>query len=266
MFHVQCPLGHTLEIGPEHFGQRMLCPICQAVVFTPTPPMGKAPYAKYEVECPQGHILRVKQKYLNKEVRCPACQGVVIMKPEVVLTASGATLGATAPHLLTSRKPIPKPKKPAPPKPPPARQPPPQTRQPTPPPPSMPLTPELATDSLERPQLPTVPSPASAGRTVSDYDDLELEIIDTQLKIDMNAEAAPTKPGPRGGTRREMSSGRIPEPPPRSPAPALSTEDIQVTCPNGHLLAVERQYEGQQVQCPICQAVLQVPLPPYVEE
>jgi hypothetical protein len=269
MFHVQCPLGHTLEVEPAHVGERLFCPICQAVVYAGLPKPGQLPTAKYEVQCSQGHILRVKQKYLDKEVRCPACQEMVSMKPAMLLTVSGMTLGVAAPQLIAKlAKPKKKKAKPKPPAPPTGVS-------------NVPLVPEVV-ESLDfvPPQRPG----KSSGQTIPDYDNLELEIVDTQLKIDMGAQAAPTASGPRTPRLPDTSSGRIPAPPPRKPsleevqrlsesdlvkiqqAPSVPSEDIEVTCPNGHILAIERQYEGQHVQCPLCQAVLQVPTQPSVED
>lgn len=267
MFHVQCPLGHTLEVEPSHVGERLFCPICQAVVYAGLPKPGQLPTAKYEVQCSQGHILRVKQKYLDREVRCPACQEMVSMKPAMLLTVSGATLGVTSPHLIAKlSKPKVKKRKPKPDAP--AQ---PQAVS------NVPLVPDIV-ESLD---FVPPPRPAkSSGPTVPDYDNLELEIVDTQLKIDMAAEAAPAAAGPRTPKLPDQSSGRIPAPPPRRPnaeeAQRLSesdlvkvqqaspnpSEDIEVTCPNGHILAIERKYEGQHVQCPLCQAILQVPMLP----
>jgi hypothetical protein len=266
MFHLQCPLGHTLEVEPAHVGERLFCPICQAVVYAGLPKPGQLPTAKYEVQCSQGHILRVKQKYLDKEVRCPACQEMVSMKPAMLLTVSGATLGVASPHLIAK---LSKPKKK-------------KSKQPTQATPSnVPLVPEVV-ESLD-----FVPPPRpgkSSGQTIPDYENLELEIVDTQLKIDMGAQSASAGSGPPTPKLPDASSGRIPAPPPRKPnpeevqrlsesdlvkiqqPPPASSEDVEVTCPNGHILAIERKHEGQHVQCPLCQAVLQVPIQPSVED
>ena len=112
MFQIHCPLGHTLEIGTEHIGQRLMCPLCNAVVHTSPPRPGEQPGAKYEVQCAQGHILRVKQKYLGKEIRCPSCQQLVSMKPGMMLTSNGVMLSIAKPDAF-KKQPKPKQEMPA---------------------------------------------------------------------------------------------------------------------------------------------------------
>jgi hypothetical protein len=290
VFHIRCPLGHALEITPEHFGQRLMCPICQAVVYSSPPRPGERPGAKFEVQCSHGHILRVKSKYLGKEVNCPSCQEKVSMKVSNLLAFSGVTLGVAVPDQVAEYKRELKAKQakkqadhqkaelqkkspgpmPAPP-----------GRIPAPPSPPVsttelasyehvqPLPPHLASEAFEinRAAVPPAPPPPA---------DFELDIIDTQFRIDMEKPVTPTV-----GARQRPEAlfpGRIPPPPhresdgtieleaapsePKQPPPPQfksppEAEQVHIPCPNGHVLAIEKQYLGQKIQCPLCQTVIE---------
>lgn len=99
-YQIQCPLGHALQIGAEHFGQKLMCPLCEAVIHISPPRSGEPVVTKYEIQCDQGHVLRVKQKYLGKEISCPSCQQKVAMNPESSLTTSGVMLSVAKPQFF----------------------------------------------------------------------------------------------------------------------------------------------------------------------
>ena len=357
MFQVQCPLGHVLEIGHEHIGQRLMCPMCQAVVHVSPARPGEHPTAKYEVQCSKKHILRVKQKYLGKEVRCPSCQELVSMKASMILTSSGETLGVARPESFKKKQHINRPPPPAPkvttaqPLPPisdrvtPAPSLPPivnrvtpapalppianritpspsaatvhQTRltntpagQRIPPPPSQvvnasgdsshdappPLMAEMVEETFELMALPApinVPGPATLIE-----EDQEFEVVDTQFHMELQESGVDVEKAPP--IVKKSSSGRIAPPPPRQimpppmaeldddevPAPKFpqsqaptglqnlntsemmkvqlaslsdpETHIVQVSCPRGHLLEVESQHRGMQIQCPLCMQIFEM--------
>lgn len=313
MIQLRCPLGHVLEIGTEHLGQRLMCPLCQAVVHAMLPRPGEPPTAKYEVQCAKGHILRVKQKYLGKEVRCPSCQMLVSMKAQNLLTSDGTTLAVAQPGAFHRQPPAIKPE-------PPAKKP---TRAPAPtaknksltpripssripPPPKAndgsgtddppALAPELVEEDGSHPQ-PAVKASMSAA-TISD-NDFEFEVVDTQFHMELEAsgmeapKAAPVKKAPRPNkpeppqqlplVRRPLPVSLPPPPPAKAPSShhptglhSLSGSEIiqikgaalhqqqpapvatQFECPHGHLLEVEEQYRGMQIQCPICKVIFEL--------
>ncbi len=221
------------------------------------------------------------------------------MAPGNLLTQAGATLAMTVPDLVVDaeaayQKKLAKAKaeqKPT-------QSPPAQRDQLTPPPVQrqvVPLQPEVVEDSLE--DMPSLPPPRPEKAHPAGEGHLELEIVDTQFQLEMNSDG--TYPKSARPKKKDPPSGRIPEPPARSqqkhpptgfhpltqsefmkvqaatsdtdhqpklPSSASTlpniSEEIQVTCSQGHLLAIERQYLGKQVQCPLCQEVLQVPQDP----
>jgi hypothetical protein len=283
VLHIRCPLGHALEIGPEHFGQRLMCPICQAVVYAALPRAGDKPTAKYELQCSHGHILRVKQKYLNKEVTCPSCSEKVPMKPENVMAFSGLTLGISAPEMVAKYKQAVKAKQAAKraeraaaantqgPGGRPETMTAPPGKMPTPNATTnwaslekgKPLPPYLASDEFEvaanTPSTPAMPAPAG---------NFEIEIVDTQFRIDMEKPVAPSV-SPRQKPEPLFAAGRIPPPPIRpnesreegtielNIAPDQgAAKEVHINCPNGHVLSIEKQYVGQKIQCPLCQTII----------
>jgi len=296
VFQILCPLGHTLEIGTEHIGQRLMCPLCNAVVHTSPPRPGELPGAKYEVQCAQGHILRVKRKYLGKEIRCPSCQQLVSMKPGQMLTSNGMTLSVAKPDAFKKQS---KPKQ----EPPPPKQPiPPKTQvksiPPTkriPPPPS--VTPENDTDD-QKPMAPDLveddtfvvddaavapKATTVAAATVPD-DDFEFEVVDTQFNMELKESGI--DPNSTKPSKKKARLKAPPAPPVQAPPPAqkavptglhsLSGSEMmqvnnaaretneppamtQFNCPNGHLLEVESKYGGMQIQCPMCKVIFAMP-------
>lgn len=296
MFQILCPLGHTLEIGTEHIGQRLMCPLCNAVVHTSPPRPGEPPGAKYEVKCAQGHILRVKRKYLGKEIRCPSCQQLVSMKPGMMLTSNGVTLSVAKPEAFKkeakSKKDLPAPKPPI------ATTVRDKSIPPTkriPPPPSIgqdndtddqkPMAPELVEDDTfvvdEAAIAPKATTVASV--TVPD-EDFEFEVVDTQFNMELKAsgiDPISSKPSKKKVTLKAPPAFTV-----QSAAPALKavptglhslsgSEMMQVNnaakgasavptmkqfdCPNGHLLEVESTYQGMQIQCPMCKVIFAMP-------
>jgi hypothetical protein len=243
VFQIKCPVGHILEIDATHIGQRLMCPMCQAVVHVAPAKPGEVPAAKYEVQCSHGHILRVKQKYLGKEVRCPSCQQLVSMKPHKVLTSDGSTLGQAKPELFKKKAPpaaVPVPKKLLSP-PPPVQQPkagiptakntrltPSMASERIPPPPAImtgestndpPLMAELVQEPIfELDALPIAQPIAQSPLTIPD-DDFEFEIVDTQFHMELEKEgveaprAAPVVKKSRSGRLTGDGSGRIAPPP-----------------------------------------------------
>ncbi|HMP16595.1 MAG TPA: hypothetical protein PKD72_06215 [Gemmatales bacterium] len=355
MFQVRCPLGHLLEIQHEHIGQRLMCPMCQAVVHVSPARPGDSPTAKYEIQCSNKHILRVKQKYLGKEVHCPSCQEKVSMHPSKILTASGDTLGKAKPQFFkkkktTIKRPPPPavrqdsqnkpPLKVAPPHPPvqdritpnrglppvgnratPALPPisnritpaPPTVQQTNlasqriPPPPkgtnpledsaqedtpTPPLMAEIVEETFElsglTPVVDDIPSPAQLLE-----EDQEFEVVDTQFHMELQESGVEVEKAPP--VIKKSRSGRIPPPPelqdsepeeemgsisgssseqPPTGLHSLNTSEmikvqhaalsdpesptIQVTCPQGHLLEVEKQFRGLQIQCPLCKQIFKL--------
>jgi len=271
-----------LEVDGEHFGQRLMCPLCRAVVYCSPPRPGEKPAAKYEVQCSHGHILRVKQKYLGKEVTCPSCQETVSMQVDRLLTHTGARLGTAAPDLVAKYKQGLKEQQakrkkgtnePAGPAPAPATLGTPSGRLPAPPTAVAPPTTEMSPEELTRPLPPhlashefelTAPPPLPPSAPVENF---ELDIIDTQFRIDMtHPPAAPPRPQLEPGG----AGGRIPRPPVAEPREDGTVElkpvevpptgaaggEVHVKCPKGHMLIVAREHLGQKVQCPLCQAVV----------
>lgn len=297
MYQLLCPLGHTLEIGPEHFGQRLMCPMCQAVVHASPPRLGESPQAKYEVQCAKGHILRVKQKYLGKEIRCPSCQSLVSMKPAMLLTSSGQPLGDTMPQAFkkgkSARKSKPLPKLPAPPPTPHS------SRIPAPPP--LIIANDTDDDFPRKPYLvdedetfdPTpLPSVALVSSPTVHDEDFEFEVVDTQFNLELVESGIKADKAPKREPKRKQSvappvqkipdTQKVPQQPmrdvleqPAHQAPtglqSLSGSEmmkvqgassasthgntVQFNCPQGHLLELDVQYRGAQIQCPTCQLV-----------
>lgn len=269
VFQIKCPLGHILEIDATHIGQRLMCPMCQAVVHVSPAKPGEAPGAKYEVQCIQGHILRVKQKYLGKEVRCPSCQQLVSMKASHLLTADGSTLGQAKPELF-KKKAAPPPARKAPP-PPPVQV---GSTEPTvkynqitvhkpaeriPRPPAV-LTGEsnddpapLIAEVVKEPTLelqplpvePPQPPPALLTAATVHEDEFEFEVVDTQFHMELEKsgmeapKAAPIIKKSRSGRLTGPGSGRIAPPPVREeppealvlPPPAELVDDDVVPAP-----------------------------------
>lgn len=260
MYQLNCPLGHVLEIGPEHFGQRLMCPICQAVVHSSPPRMGEAPGAKYEVQCSQGHILRVKQKYLGKEIRCPSCQELVSMKATMLLNSDGQTLGGAKPELFKKKaktaensgaKPT-KQKKPAPAASPSKSGPIPSSR--IPPPPSnaaddtddqLPKSPQ-AEDEEEVIDLPRRPVTTNTPVTIHD-EDFEFEIVDTQFNMEVQGLGISKKgPVPPAPSEAIGSTGSIPEPPPPRRHKAVGAAANDPNLPTGlHNLSGSEMLKAQ---------------------
>lgn len=351
VFQVRCPLGHILEISHEHIGQRLMCPMCQAVVHVSPVRPGETPSAKYEVQCSKKHILRVKQKYLGKEIRCPSCQELVSMKASMLLTSSGETLGMAKPEAFKKKTVVKKPKPPvaethtAPPLPPianritPAPPLPPianritpasvpsaptvhhlnlpggQSPQRIPPPPAHvveglgdssrdvppPLMAEIVEETFELSALPVPSTSVPSDPTVIE-EDQEFEVVDTQFHLELQESGVDVEKAPP--LIKKSSSGRIAPPPPRQlvPPPMAELDDdqdlppdpshlppraptglqnlsasemmkvqkaslsdpethiIQVTCPSGHLLQVEKQHRGMHIQCPLCKIIFELPL------
>lgn len=234
MFQILCPLGHILEIGAEHIGQRLMCPLCQAVVHTSPPPRPwEQPGTKYEVQCPRGHILRVKQKYLGKEIRCPSCQQLVSMKPEQLLTSNGISLGMAKPDAFKKQT---KPRQDAPIKRSAKRkfreEPSTPSSVPTkriPPPPNAdkeddtddkaPKAPDLAEDEhLEVDDHAIFPkTKSSAAATVPD-DDFEFEVVDTQFNMELKKSGI--EPTPMKPEQKRVTTKVLPPVPPIQSPPA----------------------------------------------
>lgn len=268
MLQLRCPLGHVLEIEAEHFGQRLMCPLCQAVVHAVAPRQGNPPTAKYEVQCAKGHILRVKQKYLGKEVRCPSCQELVSMKAKYLLTSDGTRLSVARPEAFkkkstsTDKVPAQQAKKTGPlasatvkntsltPR---------FSSSRIPPPPQIddgsdiknqsPLPPELVSDDSfdVRQQLAAAssPAPASGGE-----DDFEFEVVDTQFHMELEASGmeAPKAPPVKKEPRTKRPSSHL-EPPPvrRAPPTSLSPPPpAQLAQPTGlHSLSTSEMMKVQ---------------------
>ncbi|HQR08431.1 MAG TPA: hypothetical protein PLN21_16500 [Gemmatales bacterium] len=295
MFQIHCPLGHTLEIGKEHIGQRLMCPLCNAVVHTSPPRPGEPPGAKYEVQCAQGHILRVKRKYLGKEIRCPSCQQLVSMKPGMMLTSNGMTLSVAKPDAF--KKQTKAKQEPPPPK---------QQLTPTiriksvpptkriPPPPNAgqendtddqkPMAPELVeNDSFLVDDAAIAPKATTVGAVTVPDDDFEFEVVDTQFNMELKESGIDpihSKPSKKKVTLKAPPAPSVQAPPAaKNAAPtglhSLSGSEMmqvnnaaresreplsmtQFNCPNGHLLEVESKYQGMQVQCPMCKVIFEM--------
>ncbi|MFT3880850.1 MAG: hypothetical protein QM703_14460 [Gemmatales bacterium] len=295
MFQIHCPLGHILEIGTEHIGQRLMCPLCNAVVHTTPPRPGESPGAKYEVQCAQGHILRVKQKYLGKEIRCPSCQQLVSMKPGMMLNSDGVMLSVAKPEVFNKQvKPkqeVPAPKKKIAPT---IRT---KSIPPTkriPPPPSVgqqndtddeqPKAPDLVEDDTFEvdDQVAASNAVSIAPVTVPD-DDFEFEVVDTQFNMELKESGIDAKKSQRAKKKVTLKS---PPAPPVQSSPvkknmptglhSLSGSEMmqvnsaaldagepvtmtQFNCPNGHLLEVDSKCQGMQIQCPMCKVIFAMP-------
>ncbi len=289
MFQILCPLGHTLEIGAEHIGQRLMCPLCHAVVHTSPPRPGEPPGAKYEVQCAQGHILRVKRKYLGKEIRCPSCQQLVSMKPGMMLTSNGTTLSVARPDAfkkeVKKEPPHPKPLDPT------IRAKGiPNTKR-IPPPPNVgpnndtddqkPITPEMVEDdTFVVDEAAIAPKATSVSTATVPDDDFEFEVVDTQFNMELKESGIDPTPAKPVKKKAPPSPPVQAVPPARKAVPtglhSLSgSEMIQVNnaalgageppalkqfnCPNGHLLEVESRYKAMQIQCPICKLIFAMP-------
>ena len=244
MYQLSCPLGHTLEIGAEHFGARLMCPLCQAVVYAWPPKFGETtPAAKYEAMCDKGHILRVKQKYLGKEIRCPSCQELVSMKPRNLLNSEGKRLGEANPEAFKKKKKqaggaaSSKKKKSTPP-------PPVQVRisEPTtlsariPPPPQIPVDDDSGYSQPRQPhvveedtELSSRAAQTISGVTVPD-EDFEFEVVDTQFNIEIK-EMGLDLPGPASGGKTKQTEAKEKQsdkkPPPPSVAPMMEPPPVR---------------------------------------
>ncbi len=300
MFQIHCPLGHTLEIGTEHLGQRLMCPLCEAVVHTSPPRPGEQPGAKYEVQCAQGHILRVKQKYLGKEIRCPSCQQLVSMKPGMMLTSNGTPLSVAKPDAFKKQgKPTQNAPASADPKSTPKRTSADSIRSSRiPPPPSVgnqndtddetPKAPAIVDDNDDHFSYDAPPPSAPKAATISSAtvpdDDFEFEVVDTQFNMELKEsgiESIRAKPPLKKLPKPAPSAPPVQVPPALPAVPTglhnLSGSEMmkvnhaarevsepsamtQFNCPNGHLLEVESKYQGMQIQCPMCQVIFAMPL------
>lgn len=79
---VTCPNQHSIEVSDDQFGQRIICPLCQILMFvTPLRPDGGGG-VKYEIRCPAGHALRVKKHYLGQIIPCPSCLESFYVNPQ----------------------------------------------------------------------------------------------------------------------------------------------------------------------------------------
>lgn len=300
MFQIHCPLGHTLEIGTEHLGQRLMCPLCQAVVHASPPRPGEQPGAKYEVQCAQGHILRVKQKYLGKEIRCPSCQQLVSMKPGMMLTSNGTPLSVAKPDAfkkqskLTPNAPASTDSKSAPKR---FNADSIRTKR-IPPPPhannqgdtddETPIAPDLVDDNDDHFSYDAPPPSAPRAATISPAtvpdDDYEFEVVDTQFNMELKEsgiESNRAKPSIKKTPKPATPAPPVQEPHALSDVPtglhSLSGSEMmkvnhaarevsepsamaQFNCPNGHLLEVESKYQGMQIQCPTCLVIFAMPV------
>lgn len=241
VFQIPCPLGHTLEITSEHLGQRLMCPLCQAVVHASPPRLGEQPGAKYEVQCAKSHTLRVKRKYLGKKIRCPSCQEWVSIKPGKMLTSNGTPLKVAMPDVFKKQS------KPA------------QNTLASADPKSTPK--RTSADSIRSCRIAPPPS-------IGNQNDTADEMPKAPAVVDENDDHFSYDAPPPSATNvlptglHSLSASEMMK---VNHAARKISEPATLTlfnCPNGHLLEIESTYEGMQIHCPVCQAIFDMPVVP----
>jgi len=148
-----------------------------------------------------------------------------------------------------------------------------------------PVAPQLIDDdhfSTDEPP-PSAPKAATISPATVPDEDFEFEVVDTQFNMELKEsgiESTRAKPPVKKAPKPAPPAPPVQAPPAPPEVPtglhSLSGSEMmkvnyatsqvsepaammQFNCPHGHLLEVETQYQGMQIQCPLCQVIFTMP-------